>query len=144
MRAHTPGQWHLLSQTTYCALCIGQRSVARVDPPISEFLDFKTEFHSCISLTADFLYVSRCISVLLEAVYFKAFRLRIKNILKSVDNLWFTKLVVADWNFVTFYSVFISLTFFLRNHWKESVLLELKRYFQKESVGIFLLYFFLK
>lgn len=82
--------------------------------------------------------------MLLEAVYFKAFRLRIKNILKSVDNLWFTKLVVADWNFVTFYSVFISLTFFLRNHWKESVLLELKRYFQKESVGIFLLYFFLK
>lgn len=49
----------------------------------------------------------------LEAVYLKTFRFRIKNILKAVGNLWFTKIVVAVWNLVTLYLVFVSLTFFL-------------------------------
>lgn len=87
------------------------------------FLTSKLDFTAACLWLQTFCMFLWYISMSLEAVYLMTFRLRIKNILKSVDNLWFTKIVVAVWNFVTLYLVFVSLTFSLWNHWKESCII---------------------
>lgn len=138
-----PGQWHLLSKphTVLCALVKGLWPKL-----VLQFLNFLT---SELDFTAASLWLQtscvflKCVSVSLEAVYLKTFRLRMKNILKSTDNLWFTKTVVALWNFVIWYSVCVSLTFFLRNHWKESCITWIEKVFE-ESVRMFVLKFFMK
>lgn len=119
--------------TVLCALV--QAHVAQVGSPIFNFLPSKLDFTAWHLWMQTFCVLLWCISMSLEAVYLKTFRLRIKNILKSVDNLWFTKIVVkiAVWNFITLYLVFVSLTFFLWNHWKDSCIPWIEEVF-KETV----------